>query len=380
MADVRQTPTHFVSRLRLSNFRNYQSCALDPNDKHVVLTGPNGSGKTNLLEAVSLLAPGRGLRRANFDTLSKHNGIGPWAVAASIDTAYGTVDIGTGLEAAENKSGRRVKINGAPARSVEQLGEYIRILWLTPAQDGLFTGPAADRRRFFDRLVLALIPSHGTEVAAFEKAMRQRNKLLDENGDSSWLTAIETQMAGHAAALHFSRLDTIAHLNELLRQEGSDGFPTAFLQLSQSEELDAFQTSTELEIAYLEIWRQRRNLDRAAGRTLVGPHRSDIQVTNADKQVPASICSTGEQKALLVGLIMAHARLVKQMTSISPLLLLDEIAAHLDANRRSALFSLLNALGAQCWMTGTDQLLFEALGSEAQFFGVDDAVLTPINS
>lgn len=381
MAETRQTPhrltpSHYVSRLRLSNYRNYVSAALDPDDRHVVLTGPNGAGKTNLLEAISLLSPGRGLRRANFDTLALHNGTGGWAVAASIETQYGTVDLGTGLEA-DATAGRRVKINGAPAKSVDQLGEYLRILWLTPAQDGLFTGPAADRRRFFDRLVLALIPGHGAEVAQFEKAMRQRNKLLDEHGDPAWASAIEAQMAAHAAAMHFSRLDTIAHLNELLKHEDGSGFPSAYLEIESQEHIGEFQTSTELEEAYINVWRDRRHLDRAAGRTTVGPHRTDILVTNTDKQVPANICSTGEQKALLVGLIMAHARLVKQMTGISPLLLLDEIAAHLDANRRASLFALLNALGTQCWMTGTDQLLFDSLGADAQFFTVQDALLSP---
>ena len=378
MADMRQPPSHFISRLRLSNFRNYSSAALDPSDKHVVLTGPNGAGKTNLLEAISLLAPGRGLRRANFDTLALHNGTGSWAVAASVDTVYGAVDLGTGLEA-QSTTGRRVKINGAAAKTVDQLGDYLRILWLTPAQDGLFTGSAADRRRFFDRLVLALIPGHGAEVGQFEKAMRQRNKLLDENGDPTWASAIETQMAAHASAMHFSRLDTIAHLNDLLRREGDTGFPSAQLEIESQEEVGEFQTSTELEEAYIQIWQQRRHLDRAAGRTTIGPHRTDILITNTEKQVPASICSTGEQKALLVGLIMAQAQLVKQMTNISPLLLLDEIAAHLDANRRASLFGLLNALGTQCWMTGTDQILFEALAGDAQFFNVDEALLTPIN-
>ena len=334
MAVPRQPPSHYLSRLRLSNFRNYASAALDPDDRHVVLTGPNGAGKTNLLEAISLLGAGRGLRRANFETLALHNGTGGWAVAASVETQYGTVDLGTGLDAGAI-TGRRVKINGAPARSVDQLGEYLRILWLTPAQDGLFTGPAADRRRFFDRLVLALIPGHGAEVAQFEKAMRQRNKLLDEYGDASWASAIEAQMAAHAAAMHFARLDTIAHLNDLLRLEGSLGFPSAHLELVGQEEMPPFQTSTELEEAYIQLWRQRRQLDRAAGRTTVGPHRADIAVTNIDKHLPANICSTGEQKALLISLILANARALAEDIGAPPILLLDEVAAHLDAGRRA---------------------------------------------
>lgn len=377
MAAPRQAPSHYISRLRLSNFRNYVSAALDLDDRHIVLTGPNGAGKTNLLEAISLLSAGRGLRRVNFEILALHNGTGGWAVATGIETQYGSVDLGTGLDPGSS-TGRRVRINGAPAKSVEQLGEYLRILWLTPAQDGLFAGPAADRRRFFDRLVLALIPGHGAQVAQFEKAMRQRNKLLNESGDPTWASAIEAQMAAHASAMHFARLDTIVHLNELLRIEGALGFPSAYLELDGQAEIGDFQTSTELEEAYIRIWQQRRQLDRAAGRTTLGPHRTDILVTNIDKQMPANMCSTGEQKALLVGLVMAHARLVKKMTGLSPLLLLDEIAAHLDADRRASLFSLLNALGTQCWMTGTDQMFFEALAGDAQFFNVEDACLTPL--
>lgn len=375
MAKDRVPPSHYFSRIRLSNFRNYASAALDPTDAHVVLTGPNGSGKTNLLEAISLLSPGRGLRRANFDALPLLSGDGDWAVAASVETQYGTVDLGTGQQAG-NQSGRRVRINGATAKSIDQLGEYLRILWLTPAQDGLFTGPGSDRRRFFDRLVLALIPGHGTEVAAYEKAMRQRNKLLDQSADPTWLSAIEAQMAAHAAAMHFARIDSLAHLNQFLQSGRSEAFPTALLDLAMDEELDDATTSTALEELYLKIWRDKRGIDRAAGRTTIGPHRADLLVTNQDKAVPAAICSTGEQKALLVGLILAHARLVQHMTGITPILLLDEIAAHLDANRRAALFDLINALGTQAFMTGTDQMLFDALGADAQFYHCEDALIT----
>jgi DNA replication and repair protein RecF len=343
----------------------------------VVLTGPNGSGKTNLLEAISLLSPGRGLRRANFDALPLLSGDGDWAVAASVETEYGTVDIGTGQQAG-SQSGRRVRINGAAAKSVDQLGEYLRLLWLTPAQDGLFTGPASDRRRFFDRLVLALIPGHGAEVSAYENAMRQRNKLLDQSADPAWLSAIEAQMAAHAAAMHFARIDSLAHLNQFLQSGRTEAFPTALLDLAAEDEIIPATTSTELEEYYLKIWRDKRGIDRAAGRTTMGPHRVDLLVTNQDKQVPAAICSTGEQKALLVGLVLAHARLVKQMTAITPILLLDEIAAHLDASRRAALFELINALGTQAFMTGTDQLLFEALGADAQFFHCEEALISSI--
>ena len=365
-----------ISRLRLSHFRNYPSAALDLDDRHVVLVGPNGAGKTNLLEAISLLGPDRGLRRAPFEELAAIGSDGAWAVAATIETADGPVDLGTGSSVGE--SGRRVRINGANARSVEALSDYMRLLWLTPAMDGLFTGPAADRRRFLDRLVTVLIPGHAAAVADFEKAMRQRNRLLEEDGDPLWLTAIEAQMAEHAAAMHFARTDSLLHLQDLIR-EGVDesNFPAASLALTplfkDGREPDA---STVLETGLKAEWQAGRRRDRAAGRTLLGPHRVDFEVFHAQKQMPAALGSTGEQKALLIGLILAHARLVGRMTGITPFLLLDEIAAHLDPGRRAALFAALDGLGTQCFMTGTDPLLFEALGPRAQMVRVSDGRLS----
>lgn len=367
-------PPRYISRLRLTAFRNYQAAALDLDGRHLVLTGPNGAGKTNLLEAVSLLSPGRGLRRAPFDTLGNQASDQPWAVAASIETPDGPADIGTG--AAED-GGRRVRINGANARTVEEMSDYLRLLWLTPAMDGLFTGPAGDRRRFLDRLVTTLIPSHSATVADYEKAMRQRNRLLEDDADPLWLNALEAELAAHAAALHFARADAIAHLEALIEASVEDtAFPTARLALTPLfEDRHVSESSPALEAELRALWAASRHKDRAAGRTIAGPHRVDFEVSYAQKHLPAALGSTGEQKALLVGLILAHARLVKARTGITPFLLLDEIAAHLDSDRRAALFASLDALETQCLMTGTDLMLFEALGDRAQRVAVRDGRL-----
>lgn len=367
--------TRHISRLRLSAFRNYATAALDLDERHVVLTGPNGSGKTNLIEAVSLLSPGRGLRRAPFDSLAQQGSEGNWAVAATVETQDGPADLGTGSGPGE--TGRRVRINGANARAVEDLTGWVRLLWLTPSMDGLFTGPAADRRRFLDRLVMSLIPDHGVSLSHFDNGMRQRNRLLEDNADPAWLSAIEAQMAGHAAAIYFARLDSLVHLQELARQGLESAFPAADLALDPLfGPDDNFASSSVLEQTLISHWQQSRREDAAAKRTLAGPHRTDLKVRHVQKSMPADLCSTGEQKALLIGLILAHARLVTQMTGITPLLLLDEVAAHLDPDRRLALFAALDALKTQCWMTGTDALLFEGLGARAQRINVDAGRLT----
>lgn len=363
--------SRFISRLRLNQFRNYASLALDLDSHHVVLTGANGAGKTNLIEALSLFSPGRGMRRAPFETLTQLGADG-WAVAVTLETADGPVDIGTGLQPGD--TGRRVRINGANAPSVEALSEYVRLLWLTPDMDALFRGPASDRRRFLDRLITTLIPGHGKTVSDYEKAMRQRNKLIDEGADPSWISAIETQMAEYAGAIHFARADSLGHLQALVTKSvGQSAFPAATLALTPLfEEQEEPVSSSALELALVSHWRDTRSRDRAAGRTLTGPHRVDLLVTHTQKSMPAHLCSTGEQKALLIGLVLAQARLVAQMTNITPILLLDELAAHLDPDRRVALFAALDSLGTQCWMTGTDQLLFESLGERAVFLDVAD--------
>ena len=336
-----------------------------------MLTGPNGAGKTNLLEAISVLSPGRGLRGASFDTLQAHGSDAAWAVAATVETEEGPADIGTG---GLPDGGRRVRINGANARSIEAMSDYLRVLWLTPAMDGLYSGPAGDRRRFLDRLVTTLIPSHSAAVSDYEKVMRQRNRLLDEDADPAWLAAVEAQMAELGASVHVARVDSLGHLQALIEQSlGDDSFPAAHLALTPLLEGEAEPLNArDLELRLAALWRGARGVDRAAGRTLAGPHRVDLEVTYAQKGMPAALGSTGEQKALLIGLVLAHARLVRLRTGITPFLLLDEIAAHLDPDRRRALFAALDGLGTQCFLTGTDALLFEALADRAQRLTVKD--------
>ena len=261
--------------------------------------------------------------------------------------------------------------------AVEEMSDYLRLLWLTPSMDGLFTGPASDRRRFLDRLVTTLIPSHSAAVADYEKAMRQRNRLLEDNADPRWLNALEAEMAAHAAALHFARTDAIAHLQHRIGESLEDqAFPAAQLSLTPLfEDRHEPASSPDLEAELKSIWAGSRPADRAAGRTIAGPHRVDFEVLYAQKHMPAAIGSTGEQKALLVGLILAQARLVKARTGITPFLLLDEIAAHLDPDRRAALFAALDAFATQCLMTGTDPMLFDALEDGAQRITVRDGRL-----
>jgi DNA replication and repair protein RecF len=363
-----------LSRLRLTAFRNYASAALDLDERHVVLTGPNGSGKTNLLEAISVLSPGRGLRGAAFETVQQHGSDSLWAVAATVETDDGPADIGTG---ATPEGGRRVRINGANARSIEAMSDYLRVLWLTPAMDGLFSGPAGERRRFLDRLVTTLIPSHSSAVSDYDKAMRQRNRLLEDNGDTRWLNAIEAQMAELGASIHLNRTDSLQHLQGLVNESLDDGsFPAAQLALTALFDGEPVpEVSAALEARLLHHWHASRGLDRAAGRTTSGPHRVDLEVVHAQKAMPAALGSTGEQKALLIGLILAHARLVRLRTGIVPFLLLDEIAAHLDPDRRRALFLALDGLETQCFLTGTDPVLFEALEDRTHRISVRDGRL-----
>jgi len=292
------------------------------------------------------------------------------------------VRIGTGLQAtAESRErGRRIRIDGANANA-ENLLEYLRVLWLTPAMDNLFTGPAGDRRRFLDRLVLAIDPGHGRRVGDLEKLLASRNRLLDENGDRALLDAIETQLAEKALAVAIARAETIGLLTERMAAQGADGagFPLATLALAGDFEARYLGgPAGQGEDAYRDALAQARPRDRAAGRTLEGPHRSDLAVVFADKAMPAAKSSTGEQKALLIGLLLAHAGLVAQLRGMTPILLLDEIAAHLDADRRAALFNRLRHLGCQAIMSGTDAALFSNAGGDWQHFHVQAGEIAPV--
>ncbi|MGF9693865.1 DNA replication/repair protein RecF [Rhizobium sp. 0TCS1.26] len=360
-----------ISRLNLTDFRNYAEAALSLDDRHVVLTGDNGSGKTNLLEAVSFLSPGRGLRRAVLSDVTRVGASGGFSVFANVDGRDGDVAIGTGIDGGEDSNVRRLRLNGTAVRSVEELTDHLSVLWLTPAMDGLFTGGSSDRRRFLDRLVLSLDPAHGRRAADYERAMRSRNRLLSEGRfDPSWLSGIEVQMAELGIAMAAARIEMLGLLSALVARSGETVFPSPDLALSGFLDDRDGRPFAELEEEYVIGLRDSRYRDAAAGRTLAGPHRVDLLVRHREKDMDAARCSTGEQKALLVGLVLAHARLTADMTGYAPVLLLDEIAAHLDEGRRAALFDLVDGLGGQAFMTGTDQAMFSALGERAQFFTV----------
>ena len=375
-----------ITTLKLDHFRNYDSLRLLCDHRHVVLTGENGSGKTNLLEAISFLSPGRGLRRTSYDQVARADGLdsprsGTWAVHAELETPAGELTIGTGLQRGPNgvDGQRRISINGAPKRTSDDLLERLRVVWLVPAMDGLFTGPASDRRRFLDRLVLAIDPGHGRRVNDYERAMRSRNKLLDENRiDDSWLGGIEAQLAEQGSAIAFARTELVGLLSENAASDEASPFPTARLLLEGALEEEIARgegSAADVEDGFRARLAAGRYRDRAAGRTLEGPHRSNLAVIHAPKNMAAALCSTGEQKALLTGLVLAHAKLVAKLSGIPPVLLLDECAAHLDAQRRAALFDLIDTIGCQAWMTGTEAPLFEALGDRAQYFTVDDGTV-----
>ncbi len=368
-------PGPYISRLTLTNFRNYASLSLELKPGPVVLSGDNGAGKTNLLEAISLLAPGRGLRRAPYADVAREGGDGGFALHARLDGPEGEVDIGTGIVAAEGtEGGRRVRINGAPARNADELLQWLRVMWLTPSMDALFTGPAGDRRRFLDRLVLATDAVHGQRALAYEKAMRGRTRLLAENSrDGAWFEAIETQLAETGVAIAAARAELVRLLAAKIEQLPGDGpFPQADIALSGELEAQVgTMPAVDVEEGFRRALAAGRERDRAAGRTLEGPHRSDLIVRHRPKSMPAELCSTGEQKALLVGIVLSHARLTGEISGMTPILLLDEIAAHLDAGRRAALFSILEDMQCQAFMTGTDAALFSSLEGRAQFLTVD---------
>jgi DNA replication and repair protein RecF len=345
----------------------------------IVLTGPNGAGKTNILEAVSLLTPGRGLRSAGNDEIQKKDMRAPWAIASVVETGGAEVQIGTGLEEGSGK--RSVRINGANAKNQMALSDYLSCIWLTPQMDRLFLDSSGGRRRFFDKLIFAFDPGHAGRVTRYENAMAQRSKLLREGkGDDRWLKALEAQMAETGIAIAAARLDFAVRLQtacDMAHEREESFFPKALLRLSGTiEELLSKSPAVEVEEMFSYQLKQSRPRDADTGGAATGPHKGDLLVRYAAKDMPADQCSTGEQKALLIGIILAHARLMRAERGAPPVLLLDEVAAHLDENRRAALFDLLLRLGGQVWMTGTDETLFSAARKRAQFWGVDHAQIT----
>jgi DNA replication and repair protein RecF len=372
-----------IHRLTLTHFRNYRAASLQTRGDVVVLVGPNGAGKTNCIEAISFLSPGRGLRRATLEDVADNQGDGSWAASAEVEGALGLATLGTGIDApgAEGSStSRRCRIDREPVTSASAFGDHLRMVWLTPAMDGLFLGPASERRRFFDRLVLAIDSEHSARVSALDRSLRSRNRLLEvRNYDDHWCDAIERETAELAVAVAAMRGHTVARLAAMLRSRGeASAFPSAEIALDGwMENALISESATSVEDRYREILRQGRARDAIAGRTLDGPHLTDLQVVYAPKNMPARDASTGEQKALLIGLVLAHAGLVAEMTGMTPLLLLDEVVAHLDPRRRMALFDELSKLGAQVWMTGADPAAFNDIGNAGEVFHVDAGTISP---
>jgi DNA replication and repair protein RecF len=364
-----------IHRLALTNFRSYRATTVATERNLVVLTGQNGAGKTNLIEAISFLMPGRGLRRATLDEVPFAEGDGSWAVSAEVEGMLGLAMLGTGNEPPvgdENSRSRLCRIDREPVGSAAAFADHLRVIWLTPAMDQLFMGPASERRRFLDRLVLAVDAEHTSRVSALERSLRSRNRLLEEaRPDTHWLDAIEHETAELAVAVAAGRSETVRRLQGALEQRKDDAFPSAEIALDGWMERGLLgHPAVEIEERYRTVLKDNRPRDAAAGRTLDGPHLTDLAVVYAPKSIPAADASTGEQKALLIGLVLAHAGLLAEMTGFAPVLLLDEVVAHLDPGRRTALYDALDRLGAQVWMTGADPAAFADIAGQADVFTV----------
>jgi DNA replication and repair protein RecF len=365
-----------ITRLILQDFRTYAALDLPVSRALVALVGENGAGKTNILEALSLFMPGRGLRRAEFAEMARQGGPGSFAVSVTLDSPYGEHRLGTGIGVPDEdgRAPRLYRIDAGAVASAAAFAEHVRLVWLTPDLDALFRGPAGDRRRFLDRLVLAVHAEHGARVNALERALRSRNRVLEDSPeDGLWLDAIEREVAELAVAVAAARRETVERLAALILATRDDASPFPFATLALEGEIDRLVSTlaaVDAEDHYRVILREGRVRDRAAGRTLAGPQASDLLVRHGPKDIPAGTASTGEQKALLIGLVLAHAHLVATMSGITPLILLDEVAAHLDPRRRTGLFERLDALGAQVWMTGADPALFADLRNRADILQV----------
>lgn len=365
-----------VRRLLLADFRSYEALDLMAEGDLIVLVGENGAGKTNILEAISLLTPGRGLRRADLADCAREGGGGGWAVSVELEDEDHRVQLGSGRDNADSSQpqSRKCRIDRVAVGSARAFADHVRVVWLTPSMDGLFTGPAGDRRRFLDRLVLAVDAEHGPRVTALERALRNRNRLLEDRfADSVWLDAAEREIAGIAVAVAAARSETVSRLAALITEGRDANSPFPWADLALAGELEAMipdMPALEIEDRYRAMLRASRARDAAAGRTLVGPQASDLVVRHGPKNADAARSSTGEQKALLVGLVLAHARLVASMSGLVPLVLLDEIAAHFDPLRRGALYDSLADLGAQVWMTGADPSAFADLRERATILRV----------
>src|ERR1700744_2099045 len=364
-----------ILKLTLTNFRNYHAASLEAGAKTIVLVGPNGAGKTNLIEAISFLAPGRGLRRATLDEVAFSEGDGSWAVFAEIEGALGLATLGTGIERPLEDGAtvlRKCRIDREPVGSAAAFADHLRVIWLTPSMDSLFVGAPSERRRFLDRLVLAVDAEHGARVNALDRALRSRNRLLEEpRPDAHWLDAVEHETAQLPVALGGLRGETVGRLEAVLKTRDGSAFPPAEIALDGwMEQLIPAHPAAEIEERYRAVLRDNRARDAASGRTLDGPHLTDLKVVYAAKGTPAAEASTGEQKALLIGLVLAHSKLITEMTGHAPILLLDEVVAHLDPSRRDALHGELGRLGTQVWMTGADPAMFVEVTGDAAIVDV----------
>lgn len=368
-----------VTRLTLTDFRCYHQQRMESGAESVVLTGPNGAGKTNILEALSFLVPGRGLRRARLDEVARTSGSGAWAVAARLDAPDGPVELGTGLHPLPGGRERRVvKIDGQAARGQAVLSDYLNAVWLTPQMDRLFQEGTTGRRRFLDRLVFGFDPAHAGRVTGYEHAMRERSRLLaTPRPDPAWLTALEETMASRGVAVAAARKHMVERL-DLLTREGDGAFPAVALDaIGEVEQWLDGAPALAVEDRVRGALHAARDRDATSGGAAVGPHRGDLAAYHLDKGIAAAQCSTGEQKALLISIVLANARLQAAERGSTPLLLLDEVGAHLDPRRRDALFDRIEAMGAQAWMTGTDDGLFTRLRGRARFLHVEDARVKP---
>ncbi len=386
---VASPPPLSLTRLMLQDFRSYADVTLPLHGRLHVIMGENGVGKTNLLEAISLLGPGRGLRGARTVEFARHSPEGqrPWAVAGRFQSPQGEFQLGTGTPEGGPLERRVFRLDNVPLKSQAELAERVAAVWLTPQMDRLFQDGASDRRRFLDRLVWALEPHHAREVGAYDHAMAQRNRLLHEGraaargarfADASWLAGLEDQMARHGVAAAAARRGLVGRLNATLASGLTGAFPAALLELAcpMAQALDQ-QPALAVEEAWRAAWAASRGRDAAAGATLQGPHRAELGFIHLPKGIPAALCSTGEQKALLVAVVLAHAALIAAGRGFAPLLLLDEVAAHLDATRREALFAALVGLPAQVFLTGTDAAVFAPLRGQAQGLRACPGILVP---
>jgi DNA replication and repair protein RecF len=370
-------PFH-LSKLLLNNFRNYSSLSLTVNPSPVVITGPNGSGKTNILEAISFLSPGKGLRKIALQEADKisENGRNYWSISATIKHGYEELQIGTGRDQLSKTNKRIVRVDGDNLRSNAELASFFSVMWLTPQMDGIFIGSSSERRKFLDRLVYNFDPEHASRVYSYEYTMRERAKLLQNKGDASWLSVLENKLAERAVSIAAARIDTVETIKTAIIQSNTL-FPKAQIAVDGFvESLLAENSALAAEELIRKNLFDNRGYDYATGRTRVGTHRSDFVVTHIEKNMPAASCSTGEQKALLLSIILAEARAKAAWKNSVPVLLLDEVVAHLDEARRASLFNELIEMNTQVWLTGTDLSLFENLQGRAQFLYVEAGEVT----